>query len=103
MESKRCFVGVDVSKADLKIGVIPGSKTWKVSNDGPGIQQLIDSLVSLSPSVIVTEATGGYETLVASFWPRHNCLLWLLTLAISDRLPKQLAYLPKLIGSIVLF
>ena len=66
MESTRCFVGVDVSKADLEIGVIPGSKTWKVSNDGPGIQQLIDSLVSLSPSVIVIEATGGYETLVAS-------------------------------------
>jgi transposase len=66
MKSTRCFVGVDVSKADLEIGVLPESRAWKVSNDGPGIQQLIDNLVTLSPSVIVIEATGGYETLVAS-------------------------------------
>jgi transposase len=66
MESTEFFVGVDVSKAELEIGVIPESKTWKVSNDCQGIQQLIDNLVTLSPSVIVIEATGGYETLVAS-------------------------------------
>ena len=66
MESTEFFVGVDVSKAELEIGVIPESKTWKVSNDCPGVQRLIDNLVTLSPSVIVIEATGGYETLVAS-------------------------------------
>lgn len=66
MGSIEFFVGVDVSKAELEVGVIPESKTWKVSNDGPGIQRLIDNLVKLSPSVIVIEATGGYETLVAS-------------------------------------
>ena len=66
MESTEFFVGVDVSKAELEIGVIPESKTWKESNDCQGIKQLIDNLVTLSPSVIVIEATGGYETLVAS-------------------------------------
>jgi transposase len=66
MESTRHFVGIDVSKAELEIGVIPESKTWKESNDCQGIKQLIDNLVTLSPSVIVIEATGGYETLVAS-------------------------------------
>ena len=66
MESTKCFVGIDVAKAELEIGVIPESKTWTVSNDGLGIKELIDSLVTLSPSVIVIESTGGYETLVAS-------------------------------------
>ena len=66
MESTKCFVGIDVAKAELEIGVIPESKTWTVSNDNLGIQQLIDGLVTLSPSIIVMESTGGYETLVAS-------------------------------------
>ena len=66
MESTEFFVGVDVSKAELEIGIIPGSKTWKVSNDSLGVQRLIDDLETLSPRVIVIESTGGYETFVAS-------------------------------------
>lgn len=66
MQSTKCFLGNDVAKAELEIGVIPESKTWTVSNDGRGIKELIDGLVTLSPSVIVIESTGGYETLVAS-------------------------------------
>ncbi len=66
MKSLEFFVGIDVSKAELEIGVIPGSKTWKVSNDSLGVQRLIDDLETLSPCVIVIESTGGYETFVAS-------------------------------------
>jgi transposase len=57
------FVGVDVAKAELVVGVRPGVEGWTVSNDEPGIQDLVARVTKLNPSLIVLEATGGYEML----------------------------------------
>lgn len=57
------FVGIDVAKAELVIGVRPTGAGWTASNDGPGVHDLADRLRALAPTLIVLEATGGYELL----------------------------------------
>lgn len=61
---KKCYVGIDVSKATLDIHIHPLGKSFKVSNDSKGIRELKKSLPK-AVTLIVMEATGGYEQLVA--------------------------------------
>jgi transposase len=56
------FVGIDVSKARLDIAVRPSEARWQVDNNDTGIAALQLKLAELEPSLIVLEATGGYET-----------------------------------------
>jgi transposase len=65
MKSEEKFVGIDVSKAELEVGVLPAEQFWKTPNDEAGRQALIERLRELSPTLIVMEATGGYEASVA--------------------------------------
>ena len=61
-----CFVGIDVSKDQLEIAVIPGEEAWSMTNHETDFDALINHLRNLPPSMIVLEATGGFETPVAS-------------------------------------
>ena len=67
MHSEERFVGidVDVSKAELEIGLLPAEQFWTAPNDEAGRQELAERLRELEPALIVLEATGGYETPVA--------------------------------------
>jgi len=56
-----CFVGIDVAKATLDLALEPGGEVWSVTNDGAGVQELVSRLVPLAPTLIVLEATGGFE------------------------------------------
>jgi transposase len=56
------FIGIDVSKAHLDVAVRPSDASWRVDNDEPGIRSLVAKLQALAPTLIVVEATGGYET-----------------------------------------
>lgn len=60
------FVGVDVSKDRLDVHVRPGGEVFAVSRDGKGLEQLVERLRVLSPTLVAVEATGGYETIVAA-------------------------------------
>jgi len=60
------FVGIDVAKATLSIAVAPTGGWWEVNNDTVGIKQLVAQLHDNEPSLIVLEATGGYERPVAA-------------------------------------
>src|SRR5260370_2729512 len=60
------FVGIDVAKATLDLAVEPSKETWTVTNDAAGIQELISRLVPLAPTLIVLEATGGFEVAVTA-------------------------------------
>jgi transposase len=60
------FVGVDVSKDRLDVHVRPTGEAFVVTRDGNGLEQLIDRLRSLSPTLVAVEATGGFETIVAA-------------------------------------
>ena len=66
MSSKRVVVGIDVSKAMLDCAVLSNQETFRHSNDEAGIAQLMERLRTLSPELVVMEATGGFETAVAS-------------------------------------
>lgn len=60
------FVGIDVSKAQLDVAVRPSGATWTVSNDGPGIAELVAKLRTLAGTLAVVEATGGFEAAVVA-------------------------------------
>ena len=59
------YVGIDVSKDRLDVAVTPNERTWQVSNDEEGINQLVVTLKQLSPGLIVLEPAGGYEAPIA--------------------------------------
>jgi len=65
-ERKEVFVGIDISKKDLDIAIRSTGEVLQVSNDEEGIAQLVKKMQQISPTLIVVEATGGFETAVAS-------------------------------------
>lgn len=62
-----CGVGIDIAKATLDVAVstAPG-RAWQTTNDEAGWAAVIAYVQPLQPRVIVLEATGGYETGVAT-------------------------------------
>jgi transposase len=54
------FVGIDVSKATLDVATTAGLKR-QVENDENGITDLVAELATLRPTLVVLEATGGYQ------------------------------------------
>ncbi len=60
------FVGIDVSKDKLDVGLLPEEQSFQVSNDEAGHRELVDKLKSFKIELVVLEATGGYQTPVVS-------------------------------------
>jgi len=60
-----CYIGIDVSKATLDVASLPDGESWTVTNDVLGLAELTPRLVALAPSLVVMEATGGFEMLAA--------------------------------------
>jgi transposase len=65
MTSPARFVGIDVSKDWLDVAVRPGGEPWRESNDATGIAAVVARLAKLAPTLVVLEASGGCEALVA--------------------------------------
>jgi transposase len=65
-QTEACWVGVDVSKAELDVAVRPSGTRWQVRNDATGIDALVERCSALAPERIVLEATGGFEMGVAA-------------------------------------
>jgi transposase len=57
-----CFVGLDVSKDVIDVSVRPTQEHWRIEQTDAGRATGIARLAALQPSVVVVEATGGYET-----------------------------------------
>lgn len=55
------YVGIDVSKSQLDVALLPSAEYWSEPNDEAGIERVIQCLGALSPTLIVLEATGGLE------------------------------------------
>lgn len=66
MSSETTAVGLDVAKLTLDVAIRPTGETWAVANDARGVAELVSRLQALAPSVIVCEATGGYEQLAVT-------------------------------------
>ena len=63
--SQETFVGIDVSKAQLDVAIHLQAGARDFPNDGKGISKLVAFLQDLAPTLVVLEATGGYEMPVA--------------------------------------
>ena len=61
MEQEAVYVGIDVAKAHLDVAVRPIGQRWTISNDEPGIRELVSRLRALEPAMVVLEASGGLE------------------------------------------
>ncbi len=60
------FIGIDVAKAQLDFACQPSGETGTVPNDDGGIGVLVERLQEHQPTLIVLEATGGYEAAVVA-------------------------------------
>ena len=61
MEQEARFVGIDVSKAKVDVGVRPTGQRWVVSYDETGLGELVSQMEDLGPSLVLLEASGGLE------------------------------------------
>lgn len=59
-------VGIDVSKATLDVALSWEGEVKQFSNETAGIDELVKMLPSATVDLVVLEATGGYETAVAT-------------------------------------
>jgi transposase len=59
------YVGIDVAKATLDVAIGSDGELVQVENNEAGIARLLDRLSEAPPTLVVLEATGGYESVVA--------------------------------------
>lgn len=85
------FVGIDVSKDSLDVHILPGGESFAVGRDGEGLSQLCERLLQLAPQLVVLEATGGFETVVA-------CALASAHLPLAVVNPRQIRDFARSIG-----
>jgi transposase len=60
------IVGIDVAKDRLDVAVRPTREAFVVERNASGLEQLVERLKPLAPSLVVLEATGGFETVAAA-------------------------------------
>lgn len=56
-----CWVGLDVAKASAAVAARPSGARWAGATDAAGLAALVAWLRPQQPTLIVLEATGGYE------------------------------------------
>jgi transposase len=54
-------IGIDVSKETLVIAVQPSGESWTSETTPAAIETVVVRLRALAPTIVVVEATGGYE------------------------------------------
>jgi transposase len=60
-DTAEIFVGIDVSKAQLDVAVHNQPSNWQADNTDTGIAELVKQLQAINPTLVVLEATGGFE------------------------------------------
>jgi transposase len=66
VNNKKEVAGIDVSKAVLDVALLPSGEVAQFANDANGIDELTKKLQPAAVDLVVMEATGGYETAVAT-------------------------------------
>ena len=87
------FVGIDVAKDHLDIHVRPTDEAFRVSYDDAGLATLLTRLRAVTPTIIVFEATGGYEVRLAATLASAG-----LPVAIVN--PRQIRHYGRAIGQL---
>ncbi len=62
----RNCIGIDVSKRSFDVFVLEKNKALAMTNDSKGICKCVQLCRETQPELVVMEATGGYEALLAS-------------------------------------
>jgi transposase len=62
---EQVFIGIDVAKDRLDVHVRPSGEAFAVPRDSEGVAGLVDRLGALGAQLIVLEATGGFELVIA--------------------------------------
>ena len=62
---EQVFIGIDVAKDRLDVHARPSGEAFPVARDGEGVAGLVERLRAMAPTLIVSEATGGFEQVVA--------------------------------------
>jgi transposase len=63
---REVFIGIDVHKDTLEVCVNEREEQWECANDTAGVERLLTILEALGPTLIVVEASGGYERYLAA-------------------------------------
>lgn len=72
IESGDVYVGVDVSKERLDVGVWPSQEVFGDANDAMGIARLAERIAALKPRIVVLESTGRLEAPAALEFGEHG-------------------------------
>ena len=59
------FIGIDVSKSWVDVHIRPEGSRFRCNTDAQGLAELVGRLHPLDPRLVVLEASGGYEGIVA--------------------------------------
>jgi len=62
----RNCIGIDVAKKSFDLHALKDKRDMKLTNDQQGIEVCIEVAEEVRPELIVMEATGGYEALLAA-------------------------------------
>lgn len=66
MNQKSSFIGIDVAKARLDVATRPTDQQWQVDYTDKGIQELVEQITKLHPTLVLLEASGGLEVPVVA-------------------------------------
>ncbi len=61
---EKIYAGVDVAKGSLEVAISQQKGSKSFTNDAEGISKLVNYLSTVSPALVVMEATGGLEKLL---------------------------------------
>lgn len=70
--TKEKYIGIDVGKHWLDIACWGVEAVWQVANDAAGVAELRTWLAQAAPTLVVVEATGGYEQLAVQTLVVHG-------------------------------
>ncbi len=59
-------IGIDVSKKNLDVYILEHDKHFQFSQTETGLSELVETIESFNPALVVLEATGGFESNAAS-------------------------------------
>jgi len=60
------YVGIDVSRDHLDMAMTGDDSTYRFTNDEAGITTILDRLSKIGSTLVIIEATGGYEAHLAA-------------------------------------
>jgi len=61
LKNKAMFVGIDIAKVSLEIAIDGEQDVCSRNNDDEGIAAVVAQMMDLTPTLIVVEASGGWE------------------------------------------